>query len=162
MFKLPIRTWIRNAAIIFTGEHGGVTTQAQEAGCSRQTVYDHGRKLEERLQQSDETVRDLRKELASRRQELAQSQARLGRAITVESEQLRRFAVVAQAMGISLRQTEELLQTLLPTERVPDHSTLGRWTEAAGKQAAQVLAVLDPCCALLPEQLCVDEIFFGG
>ena len=38
MFKLPIRTWILNAAAVFSGRHGAVTRQAEQAGCSRQTV----------------------------------------------------------------------------------------------------------------------------
>ena len=41
MFKLPVRTWILNAAAVFSGRHGAVTRQAEQAGCSRQTVYQH-------------------------------------------------------------------------------------------------------------------------
>ena len=37
---------------------------------------------------------------------------------------MERFAVIAQAMGISLRQAEELLGTLsCPPRSVPDHAT---------------------------------------
>ena len=39
MFNLPSRTWILNAAAVFSGQHGAVTCQAEQAGCSRQTVY---------------------------------------------------------------------------------------------------------------------------
>ena len=46
--------------------------------------------------------------------------------------------------------------------RVPDHATLGRWTEAAGRRAGQVPASLDPLCAPAVPTLCADEIFFGG
>ena len=49
MFKLPVRTWILNAAAVFSGHHGAVTRQAEQAGCSRQTVYQHAHKLEQRL-----------------------------------------------------------------------------------------------------------------
>jgi hypothetical protein len=65
-------------------------------------------------------------------------------------------------MGVSLRQAEELLGTLLPPGRVPDHATLGRWTKAAGQRAGEVLAELDPLCVPAVRSLCVDEIFFGG
>ena len=41
MFNLPIRTWILNAAAVFSGQHGAVSRQAEQAGCSRQTVYQH-------------------------------------------------------------------------------------------------------------------------
>ena len=49
MFKLPVRTWVRNAAAVFSGPHGAVTHQADQAGCSRETVYQHARKVEQRL-----------------------------------------------------------------------------------------------------------------
>jgi hypothetical protein len=89
-------------------------------------------------------------------------QQRLQQAVVVGAEEWERFAVVSQAMGVSLRQAEELLGTLLPAERVPDHATLGRGTEAAGRRAGEVLAVLDPLCAPAVKTLCIDEIFLGG
>jgi phage gp37-like protein len=49
MFKLPVRTWVRNAAAVFSGQYGSVTVQAQDSQCSRETVYVHARKVEERL-----------------------------------------------------------------------------------------------------------------
>ena len=82
--------------------------------------------------------------------------------VHIGPEQLERFAVTSQAMGVGLRQAEELLGTLQPAERVPDHATLGRWSEAAGRRAGEVLAVLDPWCAPAVKTLCADEIFFGG
>src|SRR5271166_6196519 len=48
MFKLPVRTWVRNAAAVFSGQYGFVTGQAQDSQCSRETVYEHARKVEER------------------------------------------------------------------------------------------------------------------
>ena len=41
MFKLPIRTWVRNAAAVFSDRHGSVTEQAQDSQCRRETVYEH-------------------------------------------------------------------------------------------------------------------------
>ena len=49
MFKLPVRTWVRDAAAVFSGRYGSVTQQAQDSQCSRETVYEHARKVEERL-----------------------------------------------------------------------------------------------------------------
>ena len=46
MANRSLRTWIRNAAAVFSGPHGAVTRQAEQAGCSRETVYQHARKLE--------------------------------------------------------------------------------------------------------------------
>ena len=65
MFKLPIRTWILNAAAVFSGSHGAVTEQAQESQCSRETVYQHARKVEQRLTDpadDDVVARVLRRE----------------------------------------------------------------------------------------------------
>ena len=50
MNTLSIRTFVRNAAAVFSGGYGSVTRQAQQAGCSRQTVYEHARQIERRLE----------------------------------------------------------------------------------------------------------------
>lgn len=78
MLKLSLRTWIRNAAAVFSGHHGDVTRQAEQSGCSRQTVYQHARKVERRLaEEADaEVVDELRAEirrLRSRLDELSAS-----------------------------------------------------------------------------------------
>jgi predicted DNA-binding protein YlxM (UPF0122 family) len=162
MLKLSICTWIRNAAAALAGQRGSVQQQADEAGCSRQTVYDHARKVQQRLAERDHHLDALRAEVAQLRRELADCKQCLQQSARVEPEAVQRFAVTAQAMGVSLRQAQELLGTLLPAELVPDHATLGRWTQAAGRRAGEVLATLDPLCAPAVETLCVDEIFFGG
>jgi hypothetical protein len=162
MMKLSIRTWIRNAGTVLCGSHGAVSEQAEAEGCSRQTVYDHARKVEERLAERDQKIADLRTETNRLKAERDDLQKRLQQSTVIDDEALQRFAIVGQAMGVSLRQTEELLETVLPKKRVPDHSTMGRWTQAAGQRAGEVLAVLDPLCAKAVETLCIDEIFFGG
>ena len=162
MLKLAIPTWIRNAAAALCGRHGAVTERAEQAGCSRQTVYDHARQLVERLAERDQEIEALRAEAARLQAERNALQQRLQEAVFVGSEEMERFAVTGQAMGVSLRQAEELLGTLLPPKRVPDHATLGRWTKAAGRLAGKVLAVLDPLCVAAVQTLCIDEIFFGG
>jgi hypothetical protein len=162
MMKLPIRAWIRNAGAVLCGRHGAVSEQAEAEECSRQTVYDHAHKVEERLAERDQAIADLRVENARLKTELEGFQKRLQQSTVIDNEALQRFAITGQAIGISLRQTEELLVTLLPKKRVPDHSTMGRWTQAAGQRAGEVLAALDPLCAEAVETLCIDEIFFGG
>lgn len=162
MLKLSIPCWIRNAAAALCGRHGAVTTRAEQAECSRQTVYDHARRLLEQISARDQEQQTLRMEAAQLKAERELLQQRLRQSVPIGAEELERFAVVSQAMGVSLRQAEELLRTLLPAERVPDHATMGRWTEAAGRRAGEVLAVLDPLCTSAVKSLCVDEIFFGG
>ena len=162
MLKVSLHTWIRNAAAVFSGRRGAVTEQAQEAGCSRQTVYDHARQVDERLPQWEAEVAHLRANQAALQAQLTAAERQLAERGPDVVARLPRFAVTAQAMGVSLRQTEELLATLLPPKQVPDHATMGRWTKAAGEQAGQVLAALDPLCQPGVTTACVDEIFFGG
>lgn len=162
MLKLPIPTFLRNAASVLLRRYGAVTERAQEAGCSRQTLYDQADRLRQRLEEEDRRLRQARAEGDQLRRQQQELLAALRQAVTIDQQALERFAVTGQAMGISLRQAEELLGTLLPADRVPDHTTLGRWTAAAAQRAGAVLAVLDPHCAPAVKTLCVDEIFFGG
>jgi hypothetical protein len=160
MFKLPVRTWILNAAAVFSGRHGAVTRQAEQAGCSRQTLYQHASKLEQRL--GDEPAADAPIEERPRPEAVAAPEPAAGPRITLEKDKLKELATVAFAMGLSLRQIEDLLRVLLPAEEVPDHSTLGRWVQAEATRAGAVLAALDPACADRVTTLALDEIFFGG
>ena len=48
MTTLSLRTLVRNAAAVFSGCYGEVTRRAEQAGCSRQAVYDHARRVERR------------------------------------------------------------------------------------------------------------------
>ena len=47
MARLSVLTWIGNAAACLFGQHGAITHQTQEAGCSRQTAYDHAAKVQQ-------------------------------------------------------------------------------------------------------------------
>ena len=72
MFKLPVRTWILNAAAVLSGQHGGVTRQAEQSECSRETVYQHARKVERHLatEPDADAVAELREENQRLREEL--------------------------------------------------------------------------------------------
>jgi hypothetical protein len=165
MLRLPIRTWVLNAAAVFSGHYGAVTRQAQAAGCSRQTVYHHAGKVERELALRGDDGPDV-EALRADNQELRQRVAELGGAlqgaVRLDKDKQRQVAVTAFAMGLSLRQIEDLLGLLLPPEEAPDHSTIGRWVEAQAERAGRVLAVTDPACATRTQTLCLDEIFFGG
>ena len=162
MLKLSIPCWIRNAAAALCGRYGAVTERAEEAGCSRQTVYDHAERLIDQVTQCEQKSDTLQAEVARLQAERDELQQRLAQSVVIGHQEMERFAVTGQAMGVSLRQAEALLETLLPADRVPDHATLGRWTKAAGRRAREVLAELDPLCVSAVQTLCVDEIFFGG
>jgi hypothetical protein len=164
MFKLPVCTWILNAAAVFSGRHGAVTQQAKQSGCSRETVYEHARKVEQRL--ADEPAAGIVAELRAENQRLHEEIAALKRQAEgqgrIDQPKQRQLVTTAFAMGVSLRQVEDLLGVLLPPEEVPDHSTLGRWVQTEADRAGEVLKALDPACASRVQTLAVDEIFFGG
>jgi hypothetical protein len=165
MLRLPIRTWVLNAAAVFSGHYGAVTHQALAAGCSRQTVYQHAGKVEQELALRGDDGPDV-EALRADNQELHQRVAELGGAlqgaVRLDKDKQRQVAVTAFAMGLSLRQIEDLLGLLLPPEESPDHSTIGHWVEAQAERAGRVLAVTDSACATRAQTLCLDEIFFGG
>ncbi len=156
----PLSTWIGNAAAVFSKVYGAVTHQAQQAGCSRQTVYQHARQLERRL---DTTAHD---ELLAENQRLRDQVEALSRpselSVVCDPARLRRVATVAFAAGVSLRQIEDVFEVLLPAGRGPDHSTIGRWVADEAKKAGQVLVPLDDACAKKVLSLALDEIFSGG
>ena len=150
MTTLSLRTWVRNAAAVFSGCYGAVTRQAEQAGCSRQTVYDHARRIEQRLQPVAPAVPPA----------VVPTPAPTP-AVSLDEPTRRRLAVTAFAMGISTRQIEDLFRVILPDDG-PDHSTIGRWVADEAKKAEPVLEALDAACIPRVQTLAVDEIFFGG
>ncbi len=164
MFKLPVRTWILNAAAAFSGSYGAVTRQAEQAGCSRQTVYEHARKVQHRLDSGpgDAAVAGLHAENQRLREEIGRLERRAEDLVRCGKAEQRKLATAAFAMGVSLRQVEDLLGILLPAEDVPDHSTLGRWVQQEAERAGRVLEALDPACAARVGTRALDEIFLGG
>jgi hypothetical protein len=148
MNTLSLRTLVRNAAAVFSGCYGAVTRQARQAGCSRQTVYDHARQVEQRLQPADPAMSPA---------EIPDPTPQL----PLDGPTMRRLAVTAFAMGISTRQIEDLLRVILG-DSGPDHSTIARWVADAAENARPVLQVLDAACIPEVRTLAVDEIFFGG
>lgn len=164
MTTLPIRTWVRNAAAVFSEAYGAVTRRAEQAGCSRQTVYQHARQIEHQLDPSARQAETagLLAENRRLRDQVAELTRRCDRSVVCDPDKLRRVATVAFAAGVSLRQIEDTLKALLPASLAPDHSTIGRWVAAEAKKARAVLAPLDAACAARVRTLALDEIFFGG
>ncbi len=164
MFKLPVRTWILNAAAVLSGQHGDVARQAEQSECSRETVYQHARKVESRLAAESDTdaVAELREGNQRLRKEIAELKRGAEGLVRCDKATQRRLATTAFAMGVSLRQVEDLLGVLLPAAEVPDHSTLGHRVQAEAQRAGAVLKALDPACAPRVRTLALDEIFFGG
>jgi hypothetical protein len=165
MFKLPIRTWVRNAAAVFSARHGSVTEQAQDSQCSRETVYEHACKVEERLAQAAGDKARLgaqEREIQRLKRRVAELEAQSEQQPALDPPRQRQFATTACAMGLSERQTADLLQVVLPSGQAPSHATVGRWVKVEAQRARQILDVLDQKCATKVRTLALDEIFFGG
>lgn len=171
MFKVPLVSWIGNAAAVLFGVHGSVTQQAEKAACSRQTVYEHADKVVQAVAQAQlpgpsraellEENHRLRQENQQLRQQSAAAQQSAADSIPFGRGQRLRLATLSWAMGLSLYQIEDLFCVLLGDKAlVPDHASLGRWLLAQARQATQVLRVLDQHSTPRVRHLCLDEIFF--
>jgi hypothetical protein len=164
MSTLSLRTIVRNAAAVFSGVYGAVTRQAEQVGCSRQTVYQHARQLEQRLDPASPQVHqaELLAENQRPRDRIAALSRRCDQSVLCDRAKLRQVATVAFAAGVSLRLIEDLLKALLPPDQAPDHSTIGRWVAEEAAKAKAVLEPLDAACVARVRTLALDEIFFGG
>ncbi len=150
MNALPLRTWVRNAAAVFSGGYGAVTRQAEPAGCSRQTVYHHARQIERRLEPAAPASPPAEAPIPAP-----------APAAVLDEPTRRRLAVTAFAMGISTRQIEDLFRVILPDD-APDHSTIGRGVGEEAAKAEGVLEALDAACIPRVRTLALDEVFLGG
>jgi Tfp pilus assembly protein PilO len=112
MAKLPIVSWIENAAAVLVGGWGAVSRQAQVAGCSRQAAYDHAEKVQRAVQDAARggaTRDELRRQLLEKERQIAALEKRLAGATELPESEQQRFAATATAMGLSYAQAEELL-----------------------------------------------------
>jgi hypothetical protein len=150
MTTLSLRTWVCNAAAVFAGRYGAVTRQARQAGCSRQTVYEQARRIEQRP--GSPTPASPSPDVPI--------PAPVPAAV-LDMPTRRRLAVTAFAMGLSTRQIEDLFRVILADDG-PDHSTIARWVAVQAAKAKAVLRPLDTACVPLVRTLALDEIFLGG
>jgi hypothetical protein len=165
MRTISFAGWISNAAACLTGLHGAVTQQAEQSGCSRQSVYDHSQKVSAAVEAEHgggPTRAELIRVNEALRRENTQLWEWLFQAIEFPLAKQQCFAVTAMAMGLSLSQTLVLLAILLGAQAHPSRTTVHRWVQAAGKAAGEVLKQLDYSCKTLVLVGCLDEIFFHG
>src|SRR4051812_199217 len=165
MLKIPVATWIANAAACLGGRYGDVTAQAQAAGCSRQSAYDHAQKVHAAVvaEHAGGPPRpQLLDQIQTLRHENAQLWAWLEQTIDFPAVRRQEFTVTAAAMGLSLNQIGVLLALVLGAVARPSRSALHRIVQAAGRRAGRVLKILDGQCHALILVGCLDEIFFHG
>jgi hypothetical protein len=153
---------LASAVAVLFGHYGDVTRQAHDRGVCRQTLY---RETAAVLQALDAAAwhaqRDaLRQQLAAEQARGRDLAARLHGAVVLDADQQAAFASTAQAEGVSLPVARRLLQVCLGPA-TPSVAQLGRWTRAAGRRAAAVLAVLDAASRPLARHAAADELFAG-
>jgi hypothetical protein len=116
MARLPIVSWIGNAAAVLTGGWGAISRQAEDAGCSRQTAYDHAEKVEAAVRDAvggGPSRGHLQQQLRQQTAEIAALKKRLDDATEFPEPEQQRFAATATAMGLSYEQTRELLEIVV-------------------------------------------------
>jgi hypothetical protein len=165
MCTIPFVRWISNAAARFSATRGAVSTQARQAGCSRQAIYDQARKVHYAVE-AEYSDGPTREQLIRQNRTLRDENDRLWQwvdsAVEFTAGKQQRFAATAAAMGLSVTQVRILLVLLAGPYEAPSRSTVGRWARAAGVAAGRVLARLDARCRALVLVGCLDEIFFHG
>jgi len=167
MPRLPLLTWIGNAAAVLLGRHGQVSRQAHEAGCSRQAAYGHADKVQEAVADArlpGPSRAELLEENRRLREQVAVLRRQLRQAVALSPGKRQRLAVTTSAMGLSLRQVREVFAILLEEGqgKVPGRATLGRWVRQHARKAGELLGVLDRHTRPAVRDLCADEIFFHG
>src|SRR4051794_26602428 len=108
MFRLPLRTWLGNTAAVLFGSRGAVTAHAQQAGCSRQTAYEHAALVQQAVTEAQlpgPSRADLLTEVQRLRAENQQLWDWLEEALEPPRAKQQQFAVAAAALGLSLCQT---------------------------------------------------------
>ena len=116
MARLPIVSWIENAAAVLTGAWGAVSRQAEDAGCSRQTAYDHADKVEAAVRAAaggGPSREQLQRQMRQQAAEIAALKKKLDDATEFPKEEQQRFAATATAMGLSYDQARELLEIVV-------------------------------------------------
>jgi hypothetical protein len=149
---------IASAYVVFHGRYGDVSRYAQQRGVCRQWVYREATRVQDVLTHQPGEVERLRAEVRQLRQDKAELQQRLARAVVIDEAVQSEGAIVGQAMGVTLRDCHALLKVLIPGQ-VLSVASLGRRTQAAGEKAGSLLAVLDEAARPRVREAAADEIY---
>lgn len=150
---------IASAHAVHFGTYGAVTRLARQRGVCRQWLYREAAWVNHTLDgtATRAELQSLRSQVRQLEHDNADLRRRLDRAVVLDRDKQAEFASVGQARGVSLPDLHALLQTLVPG-RAASVATLGRWTQAAGRRAGALLAVLDPYAQARVQQAVADEI----
>jgi hypothetical protein len=149
---------LASAYFVFHGCYGDVSRYARQRGVCRQWIYREAAGVQQVLTHQPGEVERLRVEVRQFRQDKAELQRRLALAVVLDAAKQAEVAIVGQALGVTLRDCHALLKVMLPG-KVLSLPTLGRRTQAAGKKAGPLLAVLDEVARPRVREAAADEIY---
>jgi hypothetical protein len=149
---------IASAFFVLFGKYGDVSRYAQERGVCRQWIYREAASLRNALATARQEIETLREQLRQALEQQTELETRLAKAVVVDAQKQEELACVAQARGVTLRDCHELLEVLVPG-RALSVAELGRRTQAAGKKAGELLAVLDELGRQKVREAAADEIY---
>ena len=149
---------IASAFFVLFGKYGDVSRYAQERGVCRQWVYREAASLRNALATARQEINTLREQLRQALEQRTEAEARLAKSVVVDAQKQEELACVGQARGVTLRDCQGLLQVLAP-EQTLSVAELGRRTQAAGKKAGKLLAVLDEFARQKVREAAADEIY---
>ncbi|MFI5104762.1 MAG: hypothetical protein ACHP79_07555 [Terriglobales bacterium] len=154
---------LASAWAVLLGKYGEVTHRAAVRGQSRQSLYREARQVQEAVagEKACARIEALKRQVAELKTQLLEAQERSQWAVEITRALQKQFADTAQASGVSLSATRQLLAVFLK-KRTPSVAKLGRWTQEAGVKAGEVLKVLDALARPCIEQAAADEIFLAS
>lgn len=163
MSRVATEQRLASAFVVFCGHYGDVSRHAQQTGLSRQGVYGQAQRVAAQIDghQHRDELACLHQRLQDLTQQVATLQRQLHHAVVLDEHQQAAFAIVGQAIGVSLPECRELLEVLIPGRSL-SVATLGRRTQAAGAKAGQLLAVLDEEVRSHVRQAAADEIYVSA
>jgi hypothetical protein len=152
---------IASAFAVLCGQYGDVTAMADDREESRQSLYREAQQVANAVDGSaaQTQIDELQRDLVERRAEVQVLKERLKHAIEITPDKQHEFATVAQAEGVSLSVARRLLHVVAGPRSTPSVPTLGRATLESGKQAGNLLQVLDEVARPRVKQATADEIF---
>ena len=151
---------IASAAAVLSRRYGDVSRHARQRGVSRQWVYREADWVMQRLQGRpwQQQLDDLRQRLRHLEEQHAALQRQMAQAVVLDRDKQAECAAVGQARGVSLPDVHALLEVLRPGG-IAGISTLGRWSQAAGRQAGLLLEILDDYTRPRVHQATADEVY---
>ena len=152
------RQRIASAYFVIFGGHGEVTRYAEQRGVCRQWVYREAHWLQDFLDERQARIKALEQRVHELEQNNAMLEDRLARSVVVDEDMQAQLASAGQANGVSLPIVWEFLEVLIPGKHL-SVASLGRRSQAAGKDSGKLLPVFDEFAKARVRDAAADELY---